>query len=813
MTGASDGSLPPAVCTALFNDDSYRWLLAANGLIVERNDTAATLGGSQRASVWSDGDWWDEADRDRLAEAIQRVVDRPETGRPTTTIEASMIVPSDDGESRSNDPAETNQMIPVEVQVEAIGPDRLLATAEDIGERAQLADRLRRSEELHRVTLNNMTDTVLVTDADGEFTYICPNVQFIFGYTVEEIEAFGTVDKLLGERLFDPDRLDEKGVLTNIETTTTDAFGHEHTLLINVKRVDIQGGTTLYSCRDITTRKRRETAVSVVHDTAKQLLYAGTREEIASLTIDGIDRVPGFDAAIMYRYDGETNKLVPSSHTDAATASFGQVTPVAIGDNELSRAFLDAELRTGSILSAAGTQVCVPMDEHGVLVVDPSDSEPMAAAEGATDIAIEIAELFAATVEAAFDRVTREERLREHDRTLQSRNERLERMNEINTLIRSVDRDLVTAESRSAIERAVCEQLTADRFAFAWIGSSVGEGALEPRAWAGSPGAYLDAIEGDPNEPGTEAHRRGEPMAIDNVAAEPRGAAWRRTALTYGYQSVASVPLTVDGVTHGVLTVYAASPDAFNGEIFEVLTELGHTVAAAISAVARKAALVGDGATETVRRYETDAPAGFVGRVAAELETTISVVGMDADGRTLFIDAASVPAERARQVIVDRSGVEDVTIVSERDTTVSLRVRFQSGTEFLPAALADHGVRVERFTSDAEQTTLIVAVGEPTGVTAVNAIVNTHLPNARLVTQTKRSGAVDNDRTQPSLTDKQREAVRTAYHAGYFEIPRACSGEDVATALDISPQAFYQRLRGAQKRQYKAMFDRSVQDV
>ncbi len=32
---------------------------------------------------------------------------------------------------------------------------------------------LRASEELHRVTLNNMTDTVLITDDEGKFTYVC----------------------------------------------------------------------------------------------------------------------------------------------------------------------------------------------------------------------------------------------------------------------------------------------------------------------------------------------------------------------------------------------------------------------------------------------------------------------------------------------------------------------------------------------------------------------------------------------------------------------------------------------------------------
>jgi hypothetical protein len=56
-----------------------------------------------------------------------------------------------------------------------------------------------------------MTETVLLTDEDGAFTCICPNVRFIFGYTVREIRELGTVEELLGEDSFDPDVLEERG--------------------------------------------------------------------------------------------------------------------------------------------------------------------------------------------------------------------------------------------------------------------------------------------------------------------------------------------------------------------------------------------------------------------------------------------------------------------------------------------------------------------------------------------------------------------------------------------------------------------------
>lgn len=48
------------------------------------------------------------------------------------------------------------------------------------------------------------------------------------------------------------------------------------------------------------------------------------------------------------------------------------------------------------------------------------------------------------------------------------------------------------------------------------------------------------------------------------------------------------------------------------------------------------------------------------------------------------------------------------------------------------------------------------------------------------------------------LTDRQREALRTAYEMGYFDIPREASLAAVAAELSLSPSALSERLRRAQ---------------
>jgi PAS domain-containing protein len=52
----------------------------------------------------------------------------------------------------------------------------------EIAARKQTELLLRESEELYRVTLSYVSDAVFLTDDTGRFTFVCPNVEEIFGY-------------------------------------------------------------------------------------------------------------------------------------------------------------------------------------------------------------------------------------------------------------------------------------------------------------------------------------------------------------------------------------------------------------------------------------------------------------------------------------------------------------------------------------------------------------------------------------------------------------------------------------------------------
>src|SRR5262249_34580018 len=68
--------------------------------------------------------------------------------------------------------------------------------------RGRAEEALRASEELHRIVLSNISDAVFITDNNGVFTFVYPNVDVIFGYSFEEVWSLGHITHHLGKNLF-----------------------------------------------------------------------------------------------------------------------------------------------------------------------------------------------------------------------------------------------------------------------------------------------------------------------------------------------------------------------------------------------------------------------------------------------------------------------------------------------------------------------------------------------------------------------------------------------------------------------------------
>ncbi|WP_226480052.1 GAF domain-containing protein [Natrinema amylolyticum] len=836
---------------AIFGDpETYSWVLEPDGTVRRANEPALEAIGAAASDVrgrplW-DLPWWRSPTDGEAAieDAIERAAAGEVAHRELTRVRADGGGATErDGSGASNEAADPTEARAFEVTVRPVRDESgdvvsLLARATDVTDRARLERELRESEELHRVTLNNMTDTVLITDDDGEFTYVCPNVHFIFGYSDDEIHEMGAIDELLGPDLFDRDDLEEAGVLTNIECTTTDRAGREHTLLVNVREVSIQGGTTLYSCRDVTKRKRREEALTALHRTARELLYAETDREIADSIVDDATDVLDLEASAAYLFDTDENVLRPAASSPGMERLHGPTRDHRATDDSIpGHVFVDGESRffadvhDSPSLSHPGTDLrsaaYVPLGDHGVFAV--GSAEPNAF----NDVSRELTDLLAATAEAALDRVERERTLRERDRELERRNQQLTRLNGVNEIIRDLDQALVRAETRDEIERAVCDRLTtADRFSFAWIGQPDAAGdRLESRAHGGeSEGPpYLDGVSlslADSSEPAVETANDRAVTVVSNVADGLRDEPWRPAALAREYQSAASVPLSYDEFTYGVLTVYADRPEAFDDMIRAVLAELGETIASAIAAVERKRALVSDARTRL--EFEVADDSFVFARLARESDCVLSVDGgvrQREDGASVLatVDGASPDAVAAtaetlvgveRAQVVNSGGAADSDDSEATDDTDSDEtggaILLSLSRPGLALRLADHGVVLRGIEATPSSTRVVVDVPRSVDARESADVVSTAFSAVEL--RSKRTV----ERTTPRdfrselrerLTDRQLEVAQFAYHGDYFESPRENSGEDVADALDISPAAFYRHVRTVQRALFDIVFD------
>ncbi|MEA5574872.1 PAS domain S-box protein [Anabaena sp. UHCC 0451] len=187
--------------------------------------------------------------------------------------------------SRIWQPEETEllQQLSVHVAIAIQQADLYHRVQLELQERQRAEAALAASEKLYRTTLSKISDAVFVTDNQGKFTFVCPNIDILFGYSVEDIAEMGNIQVLLGEDLFDSQELVLCGEIANIERDIIDQQGRTHTVLVNVKQVTIGEGTHLYSCRNITERKQVEKALQ---DSEKRLRTIVETSASGLVTVD-----------------------------------------------------------------------------------------------------------------------------------------------------------------------------------------------------------------------------------------------------------------------------------------------------------------------------------------------------------------------------------------------------------------------------------------------------------------------------------------------------------------------------------------------
>ena len=243
---------------------------------------------------------------------------------------------------------------------------------------------------------------------------------------------------------------------------------------------------------------------------------------------------------------------------------------------------------------------------------------------------------------------------RRRERTLRRQRDELETLDRINRVVREVDRALVGAETREAIEEAVCDILAVnDPYEFALVVEREPDGQFRPRVWSGDDDYVEEVFPVEPDDrvgsPGERALETGEIQVIQDVERDPEIDPWREPTLRHDFHSLAVVPIQYGDRTYGLLVVFAARPNAFDEREQDLLVQFGETVGHAITAVERK------------ERADVLTALHGVARdlLHAETEAGVCDVVIDAGRELLDVEIAIFGYDEARAVLEPLAATPD----------------------------------------------------------------------------------------------------------------------------------------------------------
>ncbi|WP_181686543.1 bacterio-opsin activator domain-containing protein [Halorhabdus salina] len=394
---------------------------------------------------------------------------------------------------------------------------------------------------------------------------------------------------------------------------------------------------------------------------------------------------------------------------------------------------------------------------------------------------------------------------KEREVRIADQNDRLERLNNTNEVLRDVNRELVAATSRQEIERSLCDRFArSPLFAAAWVGDPrLVDDNVNVRTRAGIDESTLDT-----RIDATANYRR----VIDNVldSDEPAFVDADATRLDNPLNATAVViPLSYQDADYGVLVVESATEDAFAAIDRGVFTELGSTVGDAVNAAESRRTLAAAEVTEL--EFLVDGATDPLVDLSASLGCSVDLEHVAGDQGDPIAYVSVTGADQASvSSYFDDVESRDGRPLCEYDERCLVRLVVDESA--IVPTLARYGATVTGLSVTDGHGRIRAEVSRSNDIRSVVEAVQAAHSELELLAQREQEreaepGTAFQSSFEESLTDRQLEAARTAFFAGFFEWPRETSGEDVAAIMDITQSTFTQHLRTAQRKLFAALFE------
>jgi len=326
----------------------------------------------------------------------------------------------------------------------------------DVTERKEREDRLTRTTARLEALFEESPDMINVHDDEGNILDANPQFLAETGYTAEEVtsmkvwEIDRTLDPAAGREMWDDMSIGDR---RELEGEYTRRDGSTFPVMVHVRRLDLAGADRfLVSSRDVSERKRRDRKLERLRERSRALNYTQTAEETAQLATDAADEIIGAELSAVHLLNDAGDRLEPTSVADSVETAFDELPTydrsAAPGTRahfawEAFRADESTYVRSVSETdriteeTPAESVLFHPIGDHGLFIVSSTTAEAF------TETDVLLVEILANYLEAALDRVVREETLRDRQRRLE--------------LLHDAAQELIRADSRQAIADRVVE--------------------------------------------------------------------------------------------------------------------------------------------------------------------------------------------------------------------------------------------------------------------------------------------------------------------------------------------------------------------
>jgi PAS domain S-box-containing protein len=392
----------------------------------------------------------------------------------------------------------------------------------------------------------------------------------------------------------------------------------------------------------------------------------------------------------------------------------------------------------------------------------------------------------------------------------------LARLNHVNSVIRRLNATIAESSDRQTVRETVCTDLAAEsEYDAAWYSEvDLAADEIVPETVAG-----IDVDLDDVRIP-VEGTVCGDAVTAGRVTVDALPASHPfADAVGQGTggedPTLAAVPISHSGTRHGLLCLASTDQRAFTREIRDLFGELGRTIGHALTAIMRKEGLLSDRATRLEFRLRDTLPdpVDVDDDVALTIENTVA---LDDETVLQYLTVAPDDADDVTALLEADAAVERVRrIDSDADAADTDGVRFEVKRPEPPlmAALTDFGGRIVSVAIEDGDYHVVTELPHSVAVRdVVERVTEVHpaadLEAQRSVTGEARSAAQTREDVLDALTDRQLTVLETAHRAGYFEWPRATTGEEVAETLDLSPSTFSQHLRAGERKTFTGLFER-----